>query len=238
MAAALMAGSDKTSREKILNAVRRALKPDKAADARDQLALGLRQPRANPIPARSQIPHGQQVDLFVAKASEHGASVARAATPGDVPGAVAEFLRGNNLPTMIKMAPDPWLRGMPWAEAPMLAVREGAADGDDPVGLSPALAGIAETGTLMAISGPASPTTLNFLPDTHIVVLRAQQIVGPLEDAWAALRRHLAGKPFPRTVNLITGPSRTADIAQELITGAHGPRRLHIVVVDDQTAGP
>jgi L-lactate dehydrogenase complex protein LldG len=139
---------------------------------------------------------------------------------------------------MIKMAPDPWLRSLPWGDAPMLAVSEGAAVGDDPVGLSPALAGIAETGTLMAISGPTSPTTLNFLPDTHIVVLGARHIVGPLEHAWASLRRHLGGKPFPRTVNLITGPSRTADIAQELITGAHGPRRLHIIVVDDQDTGP
>jgi L-lactate dehydrogenase complex protein LldG len=228
--------SEKNSREKILGAVRRALKTGTAA--RPQLALGLRQPQANPIPARAQIPHSQQVDLFVAKATEHGASVARAATPGDVPGAVAEFLRGNNLPTMIKMAPDPWLRSLPWGDAPMLAVSEGAAVGDDPVGLSPALAGIAETGTLMAISGPTSPTTLNFLPDTHIVVLGARHIVGPLEHAWANLRRHLGGKPFPRTVNLITGPSRTADIAQELITGAHGPRRLHIIVVDDQDTGP
>ena len=79
-------------------------------------------------------------------------------------------------------------------------------------------------------SGPEHPTTLNFLPDTHVVVLLASQIVGSYEDAWDRLRDV---DSMPRTVNFITGPSRTGDIEQTIFLGAHGPRRMHIVLVED-----
>src|SRR3546814_21166695 len=115
----------------------------------------------------------------------------------------------------------------------------GKTEGQDVVSVTAAFAGIAETGKRMLHSGPERPTTLNFLPDTHIVVLRAGQVVGPYEDAWARLRqaRRDAGRDFPRTVNLITGPSRTADIEQTVQLGAHGPRRLHIVIIEDDGDG-
>ncbi len=99
--------------------------------------------------------------------------------------------------------------------------------------MTPAFTAVAETGTLMLRSGPDHPTTLNFLPDTHIVVLRAGQIVGPYEDAWAKLR---AAGDMPRAVNFVSGPSRTADIEQTIQLGAHGPRRLHIVLIEDGDA--
>ena len=92
-----------------------------------------------------------------------------------------------------------------------------------------AFAGVAETGTLIMRSGPNHPTTLNFLPDTHIVVIRKSQVVGTYEDAWDRLREG----DMPRTVNLITGASRTGDIEQTIFMGAHGPRRMHIVLVED-----
>jgi L-lactate dehydrogenase complex protein LldG len=82
----------------------------------------------------------------------------------------------------------------------------------------------------MMLSGPEHPTTLNMMPDTHIVVLRADQVVGSYEDGWDAVRRR--DKEMPRTVNFITGPSRTGDIEQTLQLGAHGPRRLHILLID------
>jgi len=84
---------------------------------------------------------------------------------------------------------------------------------------------------LMLISGPQTPTTLNFLPDTHIVVVRSEQVVATYEDGWDRLR---ICDGLPRTVNFITGPSRTGDIEQRIELGAHGPRRLHIVLVDDR----
>jgi L-lactate dehydrogenase complex protein LldG len=88
----------------------------------------------------------------------------------------------------------------------------------------------------MLISGLESPSTLNFLPESHIVVLRAGAVVGALEEAWERLRKRARrGAKFamPRTVNLITGPSRSGDIGLKLHLGAHGPRRLHIVLVDE-----
>ena len=98
--------------------------------------------------------------------------------------------------------------------------------------VTPAFAGIAETGTLMLTSGKDRPATLNFLPETHIVVLKASQVVGAYEDAWDLLRQAEGEGVMPRSVNLITGPSRTGDIEQKIQLGAHGPRRLHIVVVE------
>jgi L-lactate dehydrogenase complex protein LldG len=118
---------------------------------------------------------------------------------------------------------------------PLLAIRRGRAEPGDAVSLTPCLAAIAETGTLLLVSGAHTPTTLNFLPDTHIIVLRAGQVVASYEDGWDLVRARSKDGPggWPRTVNLITGPSRTGDIEQRIILGAHGPRRLHIVLVDE-----
>ena len=65
-------------------------------------------------------------------------------------------------------------------------------------------------------------------------MLRASRIVGPYEDAWDLLRREIGG--MPRNVMLVTGPSRSADIEQTLELGAHGPRRLHVVLIEDDPA--
>ena len=95
---------------------------------------------------------------------------------------------------------------------------------------------IAETGTLLAESGPEHPSSLNFLPEHHIVALKASQVVAAYEDAWVKLRKaRKKGRGFdlPRTLNMITGPSRTGDIEQTMQLGAHGPRRLHIIIVEN-----
>jgi L-lactate dehydrogenase complex protein LldG len=134
------------------------------------------------------------------------------------------------------MAPHPSLDAIPWGVRPLLQIRRGRADAHDKVSLTPCRAAIAETGTLMLISGAATPTTLNFLPDTHIVVVRADQVVATYEDGWDRLRAGEKPEGLPRTVNFITGPSRTADIEQHIELGAHGPRRLHIVLVEDGQA--
>ena len=84
---------------------------------------------------------------------------------------------------------------------------------------------------LALVSGPANPTTLNFLPDNHFVVVFADDLVGDYESVFAKLRAAYGAGAAPRTLNFITGPSRSADIEQTLLLGAHGPRRLHIVVV-------
>ena len=107
----------------------------------------------------------------------------------------------------------------------------GRRDGNDAVAVGHAFAGVAETGTLVLTSGTDNPTTLNFLPETAIVVIDAADIAGDYETVWDRLRAADGNGALPRTVNLITGPSRSADIEQTLLLGAHGPRSLHIVVV-------
>ena len=129
---------------------------------------------------------------------------------------------------------NPSLGDIPWADRPLLKLRPGKAEDSDAASVTGAFAAIAETGTLMVLSGPDHPATLNALPDTHIVVLRRGQVVGGYDDAWARLRD--SGRGMPRAVTLITGPSRTADIEQTIQLGAHGPRRLHIVLVDGSGA--
>ena len=91
---------------------------------------------------------------------------------------------------------------------------------------------MAETGTLILVSGAENPTTLNFLPDNHIVVVNAKDIAGDYETVWQNLRRAYGKGQMPRTVNMVTGPSRSGDIEQTILLGAHGPRSLHIIVVN------
>ncbi|MGD9869106.1 MAG: lactate utilization protein C, partial [Hyphomicrobiales bacterium] len=108
----------------------------------------------------------------------------------------------------------------------------GRAEDDDTASQSHAAAGASETGTLILTSGPDNPTTLNFLPETHMVVVRSQDILGSYEDVWNRLRETFGEGVMPRTVNMVSGPSRTADIEQTIVMGAHGPRRLLVLVAD------
>jgi len=229
-----MADGHTSARDQVLGSIRKALKagPDtgtRRAAVDDRLTRRAR----NLIPERTAIPHDAQVDLFVEKAEGVSATVARVATLADVPDAVAEWLAAHNLPSAIKAAPSAELDGVPWDRRPTLAVDRGRAEDADVTSVTPAVAAVAESGTLMLTSGAGTPTTLNFLPDNHIVVLRRSQVVGTYEDGWDRVRTQ--GAP-PRTVNFVTGPSRTGDIEQRIQLGAHGPRRLHIVLVDGTDA--
>jgi L-lactate dehydrogenase complex protein LldG len=232
-----------SARDQILGGIRKSLKRgalDEAAAG--ELAARLAAHKRNLVPARAAaLDHEAQVDLFVTMAEEVQTTVARVQSATDVPGAVADYLARNNLPSRLVMTPDPQLDDIPWQDRPMLEIRRGRAEGDDAVGVTACFAGIAETGTLMLISGPESPTRNNFLPDTHVVVLRADQVAASYEEGWSRLRdlkrRADGGFDMPRTVNFITGPSRTGDIEQRLELGAHGPRRLHIVLVDEESGG-
>jgi L-lactate dehydrogenase complex protein LldG len=220
-----------TGRDDILGGIRKALKRGTLDPASaDALRARLEDPKRNLIPARATcLDDAGRIALFVAMAEEVQTTVARVVSLAEVPAAVATYLASENLPAELVMAPDPALDAIPWGERPLLELRRGKAAPGDQVSVTPAFAGIAETGTLMLISGPETPSTLNFLPDTHIVVLGADQVLPTYEEGWSRLRTRGA---MPRTVNLITGPSRTGDIEQRIQLGAHGPRRLHIVLVD------
>jgi L-lactate dehydrogenase complex protein LldG len=220
-----------TGREAVLGKLRRALGVSgEEMERRRAVAERLDHPRANLVPARGQLDRNGRVELFCRMAEKVSASVRRLAGPQDIPTAVAEHLRRHNLPMQIRTGDDPAVAALPWDREPHLERRFGPSDGHDLVSLSRAFAGVAETGTLVLLSGPDNPTTLNFLPDTHIVMVRSDDIVGDFESVWRRLRELHGPGVLPRTVNLVTGPSRSADIEQTLILGAHGPRALHILV--------
>lgn len=219
----------------VLGAIRRGLRRGELGPDGKAMLLGRleRHPR-HLIPARSQLPRPEQVALFVRNVEKEFGTLARVADLDAVPDAVVDYLAAQNLPSDIVMSPHPDLQAIPWSKRPLLQIRQGRAEDTDLVSVQHAFAGVAETGTLMFPSGPERPTTINLLPDTAVAVLRTSRIVGPYEDAWDLLRRELGG--MPRNVMLVTGPSRSADIEQTLELGAHGPRRLHIVLIEDDPA--
>ncbi len=229
------------ARSEIMGAIRRRLKASaddgtRAKTVRDRIAAHGR----NLIPGRGLADRDDLVDRFQGEAERAHATVARVAANKDIPRAVADYLASRNLPARVKLTPDPLLRSADWDSAPTLERRTGKGDGADTAGVSRAYGGIAETGTLFFTSGPDNPTTNNFLPLTHIAVVRASDIGGSYEDMWSRLRSERTGKEggggerfMPRAVNWITGPSRTADIELTLFLGAHGPKNLHIIVIED-----
>ena len=184
------------------------------------------------IPVRGQMVGQAARSQFMNFAVKSQATVDAVELAAQVPEAVGRYLTAHGLSGPVRLSGDALLAGMPWDRIPHFNPGPGAVLESDGVGVAVALCGIAETATLMLTSGPNAASGLNFLPPTHIVVLRATDIVGALEDGWARLRRSGNGQ-MPRTVNLITGPSRTGDIEQKIELGAHGPRRLHIVIVGD-----
>ena len=221
-----------SGRDAVLGRIRRALGVSGEEATRKALVEGrLAVPLPNIIPARGQLPQAERVELFCRLAEKVAATVRRLERPAEVPAAVAEHLRRHNLPLQVRTGADPAIAALPWETEPHLERLVGPSDGGDPVSLSHAFAGVAESGTLILLSGPDNPTTLNFLPDTHIVMVRADDIAGDYESVWRRLRGIHGHGALPRTVNFVTGPSRSADIEQTLILGAHGPRALHILVV-------
>jgi L-lactate dehydrogenase complex protein LldG len=229
------------TKEAILGAIRRGLKRG-PLPADQQLALRARldaHPR-HLIPARGQLPRPEQVALFLARVEREFGTTARVAAADDVPGAVADYLAANNLPTDFAIAPHPELEAIDWSQRPLLARRPGRAQASDLVCLTHGYAAVAETGTVMLPASPHRPTTLNLLGDTAIVVLRASRVVGFMEAAWDLFRAEnrdtTTGGFMPRNIMWVTGPSRSADIESTLELGAHGPRRLHVILIDDDPA--
>ncbi len=184
------------------------------------------------IPQRGQLPDQERVGLFVTMAEKANATVTRISGISELPAEISQYLRSRNLPACIRMGDDPELAKAPWSKEQTLEIHKGASDGNDLAGLSHGFAAVAESGTLVMVSGPDNPTTVNFLPEHHIVLLKASDIKGDMESAMQDVRKAYGKGEMPRVVNMITGPSRSGDIEQILLLGAHGPRALHIVIME------
>lgn len=216
---------DGGSKERVLGDIRTALNRSAPlpASVRKGLDARLKRPTANLKPRIGR----KHLERFIAKVRSVNGTVEEVDGFGEVPGAVVRHLEAHGIPLKLVVAAEPELESLRWSNR--IEVEHRAASGEDLASLTGAYAGIAENGTIVARSSQASPTTLNFLPDDHLVVLKASQVVGHSEDVWARMRKEKL--PMPRTLNLITGPSKTGDIEQKIYEGAHGPRRFHIILV-------
>jgi L-lactate dehydrogenase complex protein LldG len=178
------------------------------------------------IPARGLVTGAEGIQKFVDEAEYSLAEVLRLKNISDVVGQVQKIIAATTT-QHLKAAPHKVLQDLDWGK---INVKFGCGEDEDLVALSVAYAGVSETGTLVLRSGEDAPTTLNFLPDVHVVVLFEADIQGSYEDVWQRLQND--NDQLPRTVNWITGPSRTADIEQTMLLGAHGPRKLVILLID------
>jgi L-lactate dehydrogenase complex protein LldG len=222
-----------SARDHVLTSIRRSLGvTGREAPRRKAVADRIAGHPRGVVPARGRGTGKERIALF-ARMIEAASGSAERVTSVDVPVAVSTFLRRHNVPLSVRRGDDPMLGGLPWERAGTLEVTTGYSDGKQLASVSHAFAGVAETGTVVLTSGRDNPTTLNFLPDNHIVVVEAKDVVGDYETVWQRLRERFGAGNLPRTVNMITGPSRSADIEQTLILGAHGPRRLHVIIVEE-----
>ncbi|MBI4983893.1 MAG: lactate utilization protein C [Rhodocyclales bacterium] len=185
------------------------------------------------LAARSQGPRpavsGDLVARFRAWSEKQSSTVATVATLTEAPAAVARYLAAMQL--SVQAVCWPQLGALPWREAGVDVALRGAVDADL-VGITGSFCAVAETGSIVLLSGPETPASVSLLPETHIAVVAASRIVPGMEEAWALIRAERG--QLPRAVNFVSGPSRTGDIEQTIVLGAHGPYRVHIVIVTNE----
>lgn len=216
-----------SARENILGRIRTSLRrtdnDGAAALVRAHIGAHALSPRPNIM--------GDLAALFRANAVRLLSTVAEVQHMHEVPATAAAYLRAHNLPMQAVCWPE--IAALDWS-ASGVQVESRPAREADLVGVTGVFCAIAETGTLMTLSGANTPPAASLLPETHIAVLRLSQIVPSMEEAWQRLRYTHGPEQFmPRAVNFISGPSRTADIEQTLTLGAHGPYRVHIIMVSE-----
>ena len=231
----MSAADGNAMRSRIMQRIRENISTDATqGDRQAAVAERLAQHRPGLVPERAEGSAAERLALFTQMMEGQSATVHIVDRTDDVPGVIAAYLRQHNLPARLRHGTDSLLDGLDWGQEPTLERSMGPAGRDDAVGVSRAAVAAAETGTVFMCSGSDNPVTINFMPDTHIIVLEESCLKGSYEQAWAKLRERYGEGALPRTVNLISGPSRTGDIEQTIIMGAHGPRQVCVIIVKDE----
>jgi L-lactate dehydrogenase complex protein LldG len=165
---------------------------------------------------------GERIELLCDRIADYRASVRRVQAT-QIGGALAEISAGRlGVPL-----------DLPHAWRPALAVEDHGLTPQELDALDGVVTGctlaIAETGTLVLSGGPsAGRRALTLVPDLHVCIVRASQIVETVPEAFAAL-----GALARRPLTFVSGPSATSDIELKRVEGVHGPRQLHVLIVDD-----
>ena len=215
---------NRAAREAVLGRVREALAkvhPESRndADAGAYIAAHPHGPRpAMPADLRAR---------FMARATDMSSTVESIAALADAPRAIARYLETSGESSRAGVC-WPEFEDLEWGAAG-LAIEARPTRGADRLAITGCFCAVAETGTILITSGAATPTLSALLPDTHVAIVRAERIVSGMEEAFAQVRAEL--RSMPRALNFISGPSRTGDIEQTIVLGAHGPFRMHLLVV-------
>lgn len=214
-----------SARENILARIRAAQGKSGAPSAEERLAVTshIRAHPQSPRPTSDR----ESITSFRSRAASLASTLDEIGALDEAPRAIAAYLMRNALPLAAVCWPE--FAELEW-QANGISVEARAARDGDLVGITGAFCAIAETGTLMLLSGPRTPAATSLLPETHIAIVSRTRIVPGMEEAWQTLRAE--HRAMPRAVNFISGPSRTADIEQTVTLGAHGPYRVHIVLVN------
>lgn len=215
-----------SAKENILRRVRESLLKN-GVDQEAERRAAQAHIQAHTIGPRPQVPD-DLVTRFMLRCDAMQTTRDRVATQAEVPQAVARYLEANELPRVAVCWPQ--FAGLDW-QAQNISMEARPAAGSDLVGVTGTFCAIAETGTLMLLSGPETAATTSLLPETHIAIVPARRIVKYMEEGWQLMRDELGQNP--RAVNFVSGPSRTADIENTINVGAHGPYRVHVIVVDE-----
>ena len=215
-----------SARQNILNRIRLANESHRSSvgDSAQDVASHLRDRKRGPLPTMKW----ERLARFKQCSIEAASTIDEVDSLAQVPAAVARYLAENELPATGVCWPE--LGDLDWHGAG-LEIEARPANGDDKSGITGSYCGLAETGTLMLLSGEQTYATTSLLPDPHIALVSASRIVPCMEDAWDLFREEIG--EFPRQVNFVSGASRTADIEMTLVYGAHGPFRVHVIIVDD-----
>jgi L-lactate dehydrogenase complex protein LldG len=221
------------ARDSILQRIRaNQRRPAAKTSGQAEIDAYLAQHMAGPRPGRP----ADLVQHFRAMAERMASTVEEVATIADAPAAAVNYLVGLELAPRAVIWPS--IAQLPWAAAGLeveaRAPRRDESHGADLVGITGAFCALAETGTLVLMSGADTPASTHLLPETHVALVSASRIVADMEDAFKLMREELGGAAaLPRAINMVSGPSRTGDIEQTIVLGAHGPYRVHIIVIRD-----
>ena len=213
-----------SAKEEILGRVRQGVGKGDFAARRAAAEATLQARTLGPQP----LIQGELLERFVRKAESLASTLQRVGDWAAVPSAVARYLAAQGLPSEVVVSPD--LADLNWMDCGLQVAARAAVDVDQ-TGITACFCAIAETGTLLLLSGAQTPASVSLLPETHIALVPAERIVATMEEAFALCRAERG--VLPRAVNFISGPSRTGDIEQTIVLGAHGPCRVHLVVIGE-----